>query len=1475
MRIDFRQGIITYPNSDGTQLFLEPQGEYVNLKIEAQPVDISFAYKHQNYLFSETASIEHAWGPLLPDVEYWLYWDIDKTTGIRTFGKTQYAPIVDSGLSSAYQDIVFDRSVSSMDGSTPTNIITDITFDITINSRPLTVILQQVNITTYQGLVDELTKTLYPYGYATSISTTEEFIIRIGSLTPGNNSIVVLGPFSIPFILTLPYYKLIAPNVLGATTPTNVDQDQHWFNTTDTTMYVYENNTWRDVIRVFAAKVKNIDIFPLGSLYDIISHDNTIISSPTNLLFAGSQVGINHTNTITGRILFDGNGIPLRDTDNLFLTTEHDMFINSAPTNDIKLESNIIHAKARENIPKYHLVKLTDFYNINIAQYNDIQDTILFMCLENTQKDTVGTICAEGKFENPNWNFKNIGGPLWITDTGELTESNLHLIDLNNHPQYKPPVAWVLTPTSIIFSQTLGGDIIEECDDQELIVDFATESVYGKARLSVPADQLLDPIVVGDNDPRLLPYIHPDTHPAEMITTNSYGFVKGRTLDLQLKELIDRDLTTLSDVTVVDPQKDQFLRYNGIRWTNTTIELGATELDGLKDVWLDNEFKTQVLVYNGTQWINKTVDFGATELDELDDVSILDPELNQFLVFNGYEWVNTDVKLGASTLDGLDDVRIDISTLNSNQIIVYDGNEWVNRTVEFGATILDELNDVTITNPTNNQILQYDGSQWVNIDPRFGATVLDELYDVIITNPSLNNVLRYNGSLWINSAINFGATVLDELMDVTVKNPYNKQLLLYNASTNQWTNTSVPLGVEYIDELTDVEITNVTDGQILRYDRRTLTWVNTDADFGAKDLNQLTDVTITAPANNQVLLYDTTTNQWINAVPECCIDTLDDLSDVVIIEPLTPGQVLTYNGSYWTNADPDCSALEDKLKTVTKIEIVGPTELPEGTQGSYTVKVYYSNDTQEFVTPNSWYVNSIDNISPPGSIAPDGVYTAPMIATSDQYVTISATYVFKGVASYDTHDVRITELSNILGIDIIGLNEIRENTSQNYDILVRYSDGTDLLVDPDVWLATKGTINATGMLAVGFISTPSDTTQLTASYQIGGTTYTDTKDVTIISIKSVTIEGLDTIPEKTSSPYTLKVTYQDNSEIIVTDGNWTVAQGSITTDGIFTAPDVYGDTTVTINATYKTFTPSKPVLVTDIVSSRTRAYYAGGMNDLTALNEIDALMYDTKTTVNTAAGLTVARYELAGVYNENKAYFIGGIADDYSTEVDGLLFSTETVLNPSSVLATPMHFTTGVSSSTDGYTAGGFRMPPGGFSTVPVAEFSKINFTTESISVPTNTLALPRGECGCVQDPLKGYIAGGFNGVNSVSVVDKLIFSTDTTSVITSTLTTPTLYFTGSFNTTTGYFSGGYTIDYSDRIEKISFSTETIVPISAKLSLGRAGLASASNTTNGFIAGGYTTTIESDNIENLDFTNETCTLLSAKLVRGRFGLVGV
>ena len=114
MLVTFRQGIVRkqeYPP------FLQLKDGKVHINANTVPTVIALADGRNDYLFTENQSVNDAWvGPFRKDRTYYLYWDIDKNTGLRTFGHTNVEPSFGTvrPTNPATQQHFFDTSVGKM-----------------------------------------------------------------------------------------------------------------------------------------------------------------------------------------------------------------------------------------------------------------------------------------------------------------------------------------------------------------------------------------------------------------------------------------------------------------------------------------------------------------------------------------------------------------------------------------------------------------------------------------------------------------------------------------------------------------------------------------------------------------------------------------------------------------------------------------------------------------------------------------------------------------------------------------------------------------------------------------------------------------------------------------------------------------------------------------------------------------------------------------------------------------------------------------------------------------------------------------------------------------------------------------------------------------------------------------------------------------------------------------------------------------
>ena len=101
MKLTFKQGIVkSQVDSNNIPTFLQKNvsSDYISLYINTTSTLINFSHGDVDYLYEETSSVAQAWGPFNTptDNTYYLYWDIDLDTGIRSFGYTLTPLIVSS-----------------------------------------------------------------------------------------------------------------------------------------------------------------------------------------------------------------------------------------------------------------------------------------------------------------------------------------------------------------------------------------------------------------------------------------------------------------------------------------------------------------------------------------------------------------------------------------------------------------------------------------------------------------------------------------------------------------------------------------------------------------------------------------------------------------------------------------------------------------------------------------------------------------------------------------------------------------------------------------------------------------------------------------------------------------------------------------------------------------------------------------------------------------------------------------------------------------------------------------------------------------------------------------------------------------------------------------------------------------------------------------------------------------------------------
>lgn len=243
-------------------------------------------------------------------------------------------------------------------------------------------------------------------------------------------------------------------------------------------------------------------------------------------------------------------------------------------------------------------------------------------------------------------------------------------------------------------------------------------------------------------------------------------------------------------------------------------------------------------------------------------------------------------------------------------------------------------------------------------------------------------------------------------------------------------------------------------------------------------------------------------------------------------------------------------------------------------------------------------------------------------------------------------------------------------------------------------------------------------------------------------------------------------------------------------------------------------------------------YFGGGNPG--PLSTMDRTTYSTDTTtVVPGAALSVARYGLAATGSQSAGYFGGGAT---VSTMDKLSYSTETTAAvPGAALSIARFSFAATGNERFGYFAGGLLYPPI-YSTV-----DKLTYSTDTTAAtPSAALTSARYNFAATGTALgfnSGYFCGGTTGAPVLSAINKLNFSSETTSTIPATMSAARYQPTGTGSGFAGYIGGGGPL--TSAVDKLAYTNETLARIpSANLSSARQAQGATASQTSGYFGGG-------------------------------------
>jgi hypothetical protein len=272
-------------------------------------------------------------------------------------------------------------------------------------------------------------------------------------------------------------------------------------------------------------------------------------------------------------------------------------------------------------------------------------------------------------------------------------------------------------------------------------------------------------------------------------------------------------------------------------------------------------------------------------------------------------------------------------------------------------------------------------------------------------------------------------------------------------------------------------------------------------------------------------------------------------------------------------------------------------------------------------------------------------------------------------------------------------------------------------------------------------------------------------------------------------------------------------------------------------------------------------YFAGGM-DTSARHFIDKLLFSDESRLTLGDSLTNDAYYQSAGNSSLAGYFAGGYGNGYYNLIDRILFNSDSRTTLTAKLSQTSACQSACNSTLAGYFAGGYYYNG---NTYYYSFIDKLLFSNESRSTLTSTLSRSIVEQSACNSTLAGYFACGAIGNTNQSFIDKLLFSDEPLFRLTAILS-HSVYSPSACNSSlAGYFSGGYGGNYQNFIDKLLFNDESRSTLAATLSQSVGYQSACNSTLAGYFAGGSSGGSYQSFIDKLLFNNESRSTLTTTL----------
>ena len=540
-------------------------------------------------------------------------------------------------------------------------------------------------------------------------------------------------------------------------------------------------------------------------------------------------------------------------------------------------------------------------------------------------------------------------------------------------------------------------------------------------------------------------------------------------------DLASASLGDLGDVTMGTgadaPASNDFLRYNGVVWENSSINLGM-----LTNVSTSLPSSNDILQYDGSEWVPTDLSTSIPTLGSIGNVSP-NPDTDDVLQYNGTTWLHQSVGtvLGNGNLDDLGDV--DTSGVSNADILQYNNGTW--EVASIGTAIasaidLDDLSNVDTTGKATDAVLQWDGNDWVDKTPAQLANTLSilDLSDVDYTTaPATNDILKWDGNKFIHVPETAAVLAIDDITDVSIGNAASRD----QYDLIEWDGTSNYVGVSAddfkrriaIEDLKDFEFAGSPgDGDTIEWDGSEWTFAANSGSGGATELNGLSDVDTTGLTTNDILQYNGT--NWVPVSNSATVASLADIGDVDITTTPSNLSFLTYNDN---GAGDDKWEDRSLASTVTLLTSNG---VATSAQGALADTATQPGDNVSDLTNDAGYLTglvtqSIDDLGDVNINTPSDGQVITWNNTFSEWENVTLDH--DSISDFDTEvDARIG------AANLDDLNDV------NYGVITP-TTGHILYNNAGVWVPVTGTdlyaTAAQGTLAVSALQAGDNISDLT------------------------------------------------------------------------------------------------------------------------------------------------------------------------------------------------------------------------------------------------------------------------------------------------------------------------------------------------------------------------------------------------------------